>query len=175
MDVLRKQTTPVKDVDENLIYFIERMFKTMDYANGIGLAAPQVNFDKSVAVIDISYHDEYKHIKPMVLINPVILETDGEDTMEEGCLSIPNVRFKVTRPERIFFKYYDLDMKEIRMEADELLARVVQHETDHLNGKLFIDYLTATEKSKIKDDLKKIKKGDIEPDYPLHIHHQDIL
>lgn len=170
MNILRKKTSPVEKVDEELIMLIDKMFKTMINANGIGLAAPQVNVDKSIAIVDISDMDEGRDTKPFVMLNPVILESQGEDLMEEGCLSIPGIRAKVLRPEKVIVKYNDLDMKEVKLEADKMLARVVQHEIDHLNGKLFIDYLSPAEKKKIHEDLNKIKKGEIDPDYPLHIN-----
>jgi peptide deformylase len=170
MDILRRKASQVEKVDEELIMLIDKMFKTMINANGIGLAAPQVNLDRAIAIVDISDMDEGRDTKPFVMINPVIVEATGEDLMEEGCLSIPGVRAKVLRPERIVFKYKDLDMKDVKVEADRMLARVVQHEIDHLNGKLFIDYLSPAEKKKIREDLNKIKKGEIDPDYPLHIN-----
>ncbi|MCB0721721.1 MAG: peptide deformylase [Ignavibacteriae bacterium] len=172
MDVLRKETQKIQDVDTDLIKTIHRMFETMHNAEGIGLAAPQVNILKALTVIDLSGSEEYKKFKPLTMINPEILETHGEIEREEGCLSIPGLRAVVTRPEKVFFRYHDIDMNEKTMEADDLLARVVQHEIDHLHGKLFIDYLDADQMKELKKDLKDIKNKNIETFYPLFIHSE---
>jgi len=173
MDILRKKTKPIEDVDANTIELIEDMFYTMKHANGIGLAAPQVNLNLSLTIVDISVIEEYKNIKPVILINPVIEESHGEVVFEEGCLSIPEVRVELTRPENISVKYNDLDMNELSMEFDGFLSRVIQHEIDHLNGKLFVDYLSKGVKKEFKQQLADIKKGIITPDYPLHIKPGD--
>ncbi len=146
------------------------MFYTMERSSGIGLAAPQVNLGVSLAVIDISGIKEYKNEKPWVLINPEILDSYSECTLEEGCLSIPDIRMDVIRPKEIFIKYYDFDLNEIKTELKGFLARVAQHEVDHLNGKLFIDYLTEKQQKEIKKNLSRIKNGKVETQYPLHIH-----
>ena len=168
MDILRKKTKPLDDVDTNIIELIENMFYTMRHANGIGLAAPQVNLDLSLTIVDISVIEEYKNIKPVILINPVIEESHGEVVFEEGCLSIPEVRAELTRPDKISVKYNDLYMNELDMEFDGFLSRVIQHEIDHLNGKLFVDYLSKEVKKEFKKQLSDIKNGIITPDYPLH-------
>jgi len=93
--------------------------------------------------------------------------------MSEGCLSIPEVRADVLRPEQIFLKYYDLSMNEIKQEYNDLMARVIQHEIDHLNGILFIDHLEKDERKKIKKQLSDIRKGKVNADYPLHIYSDD--
>lgn len=170
MEILRKKTKPVTKVDAKLIHLVENMFYTMDRASGIGLASPQVNLDISVAIVDISSIEEYKKEKPLVLINPEILESHGEMELEEGCLSIPDIRADVIRPREIFLKYYDFDLNEVRAELKGFISRVAQHEIDHLNGKLFIDYLSADKKKEIKKELSKIRKGNIDTEYPLFIH-----
>ena len=167
MEILRKEAKLIKKVDANLVKLVQDMFFTMANAEGIGLAAPQVNEDKSVCVIDISCIDEYKHMKPLTLINPVIADNHGTITIEEGCLSIPEVRAEVTRPEKIFVKYNDFDLKENTLEAEGMLARVIQHEIDHLHGKLFVDYLDEDELKKLKSSLNKIKKHKVFPNYPI--------
>lgn len=167
MDVLRKTTKPVEKIDNKIIELIDNMFYTMINANGIGLAAPQVNSELSVCLVDISCVDEYKDVKPLILINPVILDSHGEDTKDEGCLSIPDVRAEITRPDKIYLKYNDFDMNEIKIEIEGLLSRVAQHEIDHLHGKLFVDYLSKESLSKIKSQLRKIQKRKVETDYPL--------
>lgn len=167
MDVLRKTAVPVEKIDNNVIELIDNMFYTMINAYGVGLAAPQVNSDLSVCTIDISCVEEYKNVKPLILINPVILDSYGEVTIDEGCLSIPEVRAQITRPDKIFVKYNDFNMKEVEIEIDGYLARVAQHEIDHLHGKLFVDYLPEDLFKKVKPQLRKIQKRKIETDYPL--------
>jgi peptide deformylase len=167
MEILRREVKPVKIVDAKFIRLVQNMFYTMDYAEGVGLAAPQVNKDVSLCIIDISCMEEHKHVKPLTLINPVIADKHGESTLEEGCLSIPEVRGKVTRPEKIFLKYNDFDLNEVTLEAEGFFARVIQHEIDHLNGKLFVDYLDEDELKRVKSTLNKIKKHKIQPVYPL--------
>jgi peptide deformylase len=167
MDVLRKTTNPVEKIDKNIIELIDNMFYTMINAYGIGLAAPQVNSDLSICLVDISCIDEYKDVKPLILINPVILDSHGESTKDEGCLSIPDVRGEITRPDKIFLKYNDFDMNEVKIEIDGFLSRVAQHEIDHLHGKLFVDYLSKESMSKVKSQLRKIQKRKVETDYPL--------
>ncbi|HMS65936.1 MAG TPA: peptide deformylase [Ignavibacteria bacterium] len=170
MDILRKKTIPVTKADSALIDLVQNMFYTMERSSGVGLAAPQINKSISLAVIDISEIEENKKEKPMILINPVITDSHGEISMEEGCLSIPDVRFEIKRPKEIFLKYHDFYMNEIEVELKGFMSRVAQHEIDHLNGKLFIDYISADQKKEIKKQLAKIKKGKIETDYKLHIH-----
>lgn len=167
MDVLRISTKNVERIDNNVIELIDNMFYTMINANGVGLAAPQVNKNLSVCIVDISVIEEHKNVKPLILINPVILDSHGEKIIEEGCLSIPDVRAEVTRPEKIFLKYNDFNMNEVKMELDGYLARVAQHEIDHLHGKLFVDYLDEDSMKKVKSQLRKIKKGKAVTDYPL--------
>ena len=149
MEILRKEVKPVVKIDNKLVELVDNMFYTMINANGIGLAAPQVNSELSVCVVDISCVDEYKNVKPLILINPVILDSHGESIKEEGCLSIPDVR------------------AEVKIEIEGFLSRVAQHEIDHLHGKLFVDYLSKEELSKVKSQLRKIQKHKIETDYPL--------
>lgn len=170
MEILRKKTKPVTKVDASVINLVQNMFYSMDRASGIGLAAPQINLGIAIAVIDISGIEEHKKEKPMVLINPKIIESHGEIEMEEGCLSIPEIRENVLRPKEIHLQYHDFDLNEINVELTGFLARVAQHEIDHLNGKLFIDYLPEFKRKEIKKHLAKIKKGKIETGYPLHIH-----
>lgn len=170
MDILRKKAMPVTIIDNKFIDLVQNMFHTMDLCLGIGLAAPQVNFGISVAVIDISAIAEHKKKKPMVLINPVVVESAGDSVIDEGCLSIPDVRAEIKRPKNILLRYNDFDLNEIEVELDGFMARVVQHEIDHLNGKLFIDYLSTEKRKEIKKQLSGIKRGSIQTDYPLHIH-----
>lgn len=173
MEILRKKTKPVTKVDAKLITLVENMFYTMDRASGIGLASPQVNLDLSLAIVDISVLDDHKKEKPLVLINPEILDSHGEIEIEEGCLSIPDVRALVSRPKKIYLKYFDFDLNEVKTEVSGFFSRVIQHEIDHLNGILFVDHLSEDNKKVVKKQLAKIRKGKIETDYPLYIHIKD--
>lgn len=168
-DVLRAKTKCINKIDDKMIMLISSLFNTMHKANGIGLAAPQVGLEIALTVIDISKMEENEKIKtaPLTLINPVIKDSYGKVSMEEGCLSIPYLRASVSRPSSIFLEYQDIDMNTHIVELNGFLARVVQHEIDHLNGKLFIDYLDKDVKKQIKIELDKIKKGNIETDYLL--------
>jgi peptide deformylase len=107
------------------------------------------------------------------MINPVIEDIHGECLMSEGCLSLPEVRAEITRPEQIFLKYYDINMKERKQEFNELMARVIQHEIDHLHGKLLIDYLEKDVLKDFKKKLAEIKKGKVNTEYPLHIYSEN--
>ena len=166
--ILRKKAQKVKQVDIKTIELIKNMFETMRNASGIGLAANQIGIDKQIFVIDISQVEGYEKTKPMVFINPEIVEYSKEkDFFEEGCLSIPDVRADVLRPQQIKIKYCDTDLNEHIIEADDLLARVAQHEYDHLLGILFTDYVEETEKGNLKNNLHAIRKRSVEFTYPV--------
>jgi peptide deformylase len=166
--ILRKKTRRVAEINDDIITLIKDMFDTMRNANGIGLAANQVGSDKSVIVIDVSPIEGLEDVKPMTLINPKIVNRSEEtEIAEEGCLSLPNLRADVERPERIVITYYDTEMVEHEIQAEKLLARVMQHEYDHLNGVLLTDRLPDDERKKFKQALAKIKNRDIETDYPV--------
>lgn len=167
--ILRKKAQLVKNVDYMTVELIKNMFDTMHNANGIGLAATQVGVDQSIFIVDLSQVEGYEKSKPMVLINPKIIDvSDKKSVIEEGCLSIPNIRYEVERPESIYINYFDTNLKEYTIEADKLLARVMQHEQDHLNGVLFTDHLDEEVKKKLKKSLEKIKRREIEIDYPIY-------
>jgi peptide deformylase len=139
--VLRKETVPVKQVDDALRRLIDDMFETMYAARGIGLAAPQVGRTEQLTVIDVDRE------RPLVLINPEILVADGGVAKaEEGCLSIPEIYGEVERPAHVVVRALDRNGEPFEVEATELLARCLQHEIDHLHGKLFIDYLSILKK-----------------------------
>lgn len=133
-DILKKKSREVEVIDDKLQTLIDDMIDTMHKYNGVGLAAVQVGILKRVIVIDL-YDDK----GPIVLINPVIIKTKGEQEVEEGCLSFPNQFAKVVRPAEVVAEYTDRDGKRMRVHAKELLAQAIAHEVDHLNGKLFID------------------------------------
>ena len=149
--VLRRETLPVSDFGEELTKLVEDMLETMYINGGIGLAAPQVDVTKSVIVLDVTYAEEDGEQIPIVMINPDIHELSGSTVMEEGCLSIPDVRVEVERPEKIRVKYQDLKGKKHDLPADDLLARVILHEVDHLKGRLMIDYLSPVKRNLLKN------------------------
>ena len=153
--VLRRKAKPVRSQDDELIKFVDDMFETMRKAGGIGLAANQVGAFQRVIVVDVSEMEETKDQAPIALINPEVLSEEGKCTMEEGCLSIPEVREEVDRPEVIRVRYKDLEFKDQELVASGLVARVIRHEIDHLNGVLFVDYLDP---AKIKKDRNWLEK-----------------
>lgn len=151
---LRTVAKPVEEVTPEIQKFVDDMIETMYDEEGIGLAATQVDFHQRIVVIDISETRD----QPMVLINPEILDKRGEDGIEEGCLSVPGARALVSRAAEVTVKALDRDGKEYTFEADDLLAICVQHELDHLEGKLFVDYLSPLKRKRIQDKLAKIKR-----------------
>ena len=153
-DRLRTVAKPVEEVTPEIQKIVDDMIETMYDEEGIGLAATQVDIHKRIVVIDISETRD----EPMVLINPEILEKRGEDGIEEGCLSVPGARALVPRAAEVTVKALDRDGKEYTFEADDLLAICVQHELDHLMGKLFVDYLSPLKRKRIQDKLAKIKR-----------------
>ena len=148
---LRNVARPVKEVDDSVRKLIDDMFETMYEAPGIGLAATQVNQPRRVIVVDISEERN----QPLALVNPEILEKQGEEEMDEGCLSVPGIYEKVQRAERVRVRALDRDGKPYEMELDGLLAVCVQHEIDHLDGKLFVDYLSNLKRQRIRKKLEK--------------------
>lgn len=157
---LRKKAAPVTVVDESLRRIIDDMFETMYEAPGIGLAATQVNIHKRLLVLDIS---EEKN-QPMVFINPEIEVLDPSPRgYEEGCLSVPGYYEEVSRPRRIRVKALNRDGEPFELVAEDLLAVCLQHEVDHLDGKLFVDYLSTLKRQRIKDKLQKEQKEQRQP------------
>ena len=151
---LRNRAQPVAQVDAALRTLIDDMFETMYAAPGIGLAATQVNVAKRVLVIDLSE----RRNEPLALINPEILQRAGVEETEEGCLSVPGYFDKVTRAEQIRVRALDRDGKQIEFDANGLLAVCIQHEIDHLDGKLFVDYLSELKRTRIRKKLEKERK-----------------
>ena len=171
---LKKKAKLVHRVDEPLRRFVDDMFETLYNSSGIGLAANQVGSLDRVIVIDISEMEDVKTLppgmpgtSPLVLFNPVVTDAEGLWTMEEGCLSIPDIRDEVERAETITVKYRDLDFVENTVEADGLLARVLLHEIDHLNGVLFVDHLNVVKQKLLRGRLNKIRRGEVEVPYPV--------
>lgn len=191
--ILRETAKPVSSVTPDIIKLVYDMFETMHASSGIGLAATQVGSLDRVIVIDISgvESDENdanegegtkKRLRtspgmPSVLslVNPEVISSEGEVVMEEGCLSIPDVRGDVERPEKIRVQYRDTTFTVQEFEADGLLARVLQHEIDHLNGVLFIDHLSKTERGMLTTKLRRVKKGTVETSYPVKTMEQERL
>jgi peptide deformylase len=146
---LRVKSDSVKDIGPAERMLIEAMLETMYEQKGVGLAAPQVGVNQQIFVADAGEG-------PMVVINPKIIKKSGSATQEEGCLSIPGVVVNVRRPQKIVVQFQDINNKTVERELTDLLARVFQHESDHLNGKLITDYARLTQKLKIKKQLKEL-------------------
>jgi peptide deformylase len=151
---LRKKAVEVEVVDGKIKKLVDDMLETMYFAKGIGLAATQVNVHQRIVVIDISEEKD----NPLCLINPVIIAKEGIEESEEGCLSVPGFFETVERAEHIKVQALDKDGQPFEFEADDLLAVCVQHELDHLEGKLFVDYISSLKRQRIKKKLEKIHK-----------------
>lgn len=156
---LRTRAKPVDEVDDAVRQLVDDMFETMYAAPGIGLAATQINVHQRVVVIDVSQDQD----QPRVFINPEVLEKDGVEEMDEGCLSVPGIYERVQRAERIRVRALDRDGQLFEEPADGLLAVCIQHEIDHLDGKLFVDYLSSLKRNRIRKKLEKqARHGDAE-------------
>ena len=151
---LRTKATPVVAVDDALRAFILDMFETMYAAPGIGLAATQVDFHKRLLVIDVSVDKD----QPYVLINPEIVEKDGVTVTDEGCLSVPGYYEEVERAEHVRVRFLDREGSEVELDAHGLLSVCIQHEIDHLDGKLFVDYLSEAKRTRIRKKLEKERR-----------------
>ena len=160
--ILRKETHSVKEFDSELERFAEDMIETMTTNIGVGLAAPQVGDLRSLIIIDVSSEEEdEENMEPLILVNPDIIELSGNCVIEEGCLSIPEVRVEVERPEEIRVIYKDVKGNKEDLKCDGILARVIQHEVDHLRGRLMVDYLSSVKRDLLKSKLQKISRGEI--------------
>ncbi|MGB5716188.1 MAG: peptide deformylase [Gammaproteobacteria bacterium] len=148
---LRNVAQPVTMVDDSVRQLLDDMLDTMYEAPGIGLAATQVNVDKRVVVIDVSEEKD----QPLCLINPEILDLEGVEEMEEGCLSVPGVYEVVQRADHVRLRALDRNGQPFEMQADGLMAVCIQHEIDHLDGKLFVDYLSQLKRTRIRNKLDK--------------------
>ena len=155
--ILRKDTSNVTAFDQKLRDIVEGMVETMRREEGVGLAAPQVGLDMRLLVALKMSDPDDNAAEPIVLVNAEVVERSRETwEYEEGCLSIPGIRGDVTRPLRVTIRYRDLDGVERTLDAEGMFARVLQHEIDHTEGRLFIDYLSAAEKALLKPRLKKL-------------------
>lgn len=163
---LRTLARPVASVDARLQRLIDDMFETMYAAPGIGLAATQVNIHQRLLVVDVSEDKS----QPLVFINPELLDRQGVEEMDEGCLSVPGIYDKVQRAERIKVRALDRDGKPFELETDGLLAVCIQHEIDHLDGKLFVDYLSSLKRQRIRKKLEKAQRHHTTPDAAVDRH-----
>jgi peptide deformylase len=154
--VLEKQAETVTTFDAELRRLIEDMFESMYAAHGVGLAAPQIGVSKRIAVIDVSFKEDPN--ARLVLINPEIIANEGKQRGTEGCLSIPEFREEVTRPLRVTVRAQDESGKYFETTGEELLARALAHETDHLKGKLYISHISALKRDLIKRKIRKLMK-----------------
>ncbi len=152
--VLREKAEPVNEINREIKDLVADMIATIQDANGLGLAAPQVGVSKRLFIVDLSAIDLAESLR--VFINPEILESTGEVVLEEGCLSFPGIYQKITRPEIIKVRATDLEGNLFEMEASGMMARAILHEFDHLEGKLFIDYLSTISRALLKGKLKKL-------------------
>src|ERR1700746_372819 len=155
--VLEKPAVPVTAFDEELQKLVEDMFESMDAAHGVGLAAPQIGISKRLAVIDITFKEDPD--AKLVLANPEIVHTSGRQTQNEGCLSIPDFREPVTRPSNVTIRAQDAHGKWYEKTGEDLLARAFLHETEHLDGRLYITHLSMLKRDLIKRKIRKLMKA----------------
>jgi peptide deformylase len=170
-DILKKEAEQVEELTEEIETLIDDMFETMYNSDGVGLAAPQVGKLLRIFVVDadpMAKEEDDPLYGPIAMINPKITFTSDEEVdMEEGCLSIPGVNATVSRPESIEVTYRDEDFERQSLEVGGWLARVIQHETDHLNGILFLDHLSMFKRKLLSGKLKEIAEGRKDTEYPL--------
>ena len=155
--VLEKLSEPVTAFDEDLRKLVADMFESMYAAHGVGLAAPQIGISKRLAVVDITFKED--PAAKLVLVNPEIVHTEGKQKDNEGCLSLPEFRERVTRPAKVTVRAQDVAGKFFEKTGEGLLARAFMHETDHLNGKLFIQHVSTLKRDLIKRKVKKLIKA----------------
>lgn len=151
--VLHRRAEPVTNISGEIVTLARDMVETMHLAPGIGLAAPQVGVSQRLITVDLSLGEKPDEL--IILVNPEIIEEEGETIEEEGCLSVPEIKEKVRRPARLVIRGFTLEEKAVEIEANDLLARVFSHELDHLEGKFFIDRLSPLKRSLICRRLKK--------------------
>jgi peptide deformylase len=155
--VLEKRTAPVNVFDDELRKLVEDMFESMYAAHGVGLAAPQIGISKRLAVIDVTFKEDPN--AKLVLVNPEIIHAEGKHNQNEGCLSIPEFREPVTRPSKVTVRAQDVNGKWYEKTGEDLLARAFMHETDHLDGKLYISHLSALKRDLMKRKIRKMMKA----------------
>jgi peptide deformylase len=155
--VLETPAAPITNFDGDLQKLIEDMFESMYAAHGVGLAAPQIGISKRLAVIDVTFKEDPE--AKLVLCNPEIIRTEGKQSQNEGCLSIPEFREPVSRPRKVTVRAQDVEGKWFEKTGEDLLARAFLHETDHLNGKLYISHLSALKRDLMKRKIRKLMKA----------------
>src|SRR5205807_159714 len=155
--VLEKPAAPVTVFDEELEKLVEDMFESMYAAHGVGLAAPQIGISKRLAVVDVTFKEDPN--AKLVLVNPEIIHSEGRQSQNEGCLSIPEFREPVARPRRVTVRAQDVHGNLFEKTGEDLLARALLHETDHLNGKLYISHLSALNRDLMKRKIRKLMKA----------------
>jgi peptide deformylase len=155
--VLERPAEPVKDFNDELKKLVEDMFESMYAAHGVGLAAPQIGLSKRLAVIDVTFKEDPD--AKLVLANPEIIRSEGKQTQSEGCLSIPDFREPVARAKKVIIRAQDVNGKWFEKTGEELLARALLHETDHLNGKLYISHISALKRDLMKRKIRKLIKA----------------
>ncbi|MFA5804896.1 MAG: peptide deformylase [Melioribacteraceae bacterium] len=166
--ILKQKAQKVSAVNDEIIDKIRNMFDSMRNARGIGLAANQVGYRDSIFILNLNGTEGYDKFKPLVMINPeIILHSDEKIILEEGCLSLPNLKAEVERSEAIKVRYIDSDENVIELDADDLLARVILHEYDHLIGKMIPDRVAEDVKKNLQKDLSNIIKREVKIDYPI--------
>jgi peptide deformylase len=179
-ETLKKKAKPIDGIEHSVLKLMVDLAQTMRKANGIGLAATQVGDMRQMLVVDqtaierAGRDDEEEEdapppseVKTLVMINPVVVEEEGTVSLEEGCLSIPELRAEVDRAERIRVRFRDHNFDEVELTTEGFLGRVILHEIDHLNGILFVDRIGRTRKTFLNSDLKRIKKGEVDTSYPV--------
>ena len=155
--VLEKPAAPVEVFDDELRKLLDDMFESMYAAHGVGLAAPQIGISRRIAVIDVTFKEDPN--AKLVLVNPEIIHTEGKQKGSEGCLSIPDFREPVTRPMRVTVQAQDATGKWYEKTGEEMLARAFMHETDHLNGRLYIHHISALKRDLMKRKIRKLVKA----------------
>ena len=155
--VLEKPAEPITEFNGDLRKLAEDMFESMYAAHGVGLAAPQIGISKRIVVIDVTFKEDPN--AKLVLINPEIVKVEGRQRSSEGCLSLPDFREDVTRANKVTVRAQDLDGKWFETSGEEMLARAFLHETDHLNGKLYISHISALKRDLIKRKVKKLMRA----------------
>ncbi|HKU23208.1 MAG TPA: peptide deformylase [Terriglobales bacterium] len=155
--VLEKPAAPVEVFDDELRKLLADMFESMYAAHGVGLAAPQIGISRRIAVIDVTFKEDPE--AKLVLVNPQIVRTEGKQKGSEGCLSIPDFREPVTRPMQVTVRAQDATGKWFEKTGEEMLARAFMHETDHLNGRLYIHHISALKRDLMKRKIRKLVKA----------------
>jgi len=155
--VLERPAEPVTIFDGDLKRLVEDMFESMYAAHGVGLAAPQIGISKRLAVIDVTFKEDPD--AKLVIVNPEIVRTEGRHTQNEGCLSIPEFREPVSRPRKVTIRAQDISGKWFEETGEDLLARAFLHETDHLNGKLYISHISGLKRDFMKRKIRKLMKA----------------